>query len=218
MVILAIEKEMQKIYSSHGIVLIYGPAGSGKSLFCLQAIKLIKDLKGKIIYVDCQSSSFPYLRLKQIYGKDIEDVKERIFFVHPRNFYEQAKIIENISKLKKRVDIIIIDNMTYLYRLEKGGYGKSYKISKMLIKQIDTLADMAKNLKIPIIISSHVYSIPKETLKEWSIVGGKILEDKADYKIILLNYESKKKAIIINNTGKKSEYLFNINESGINEA
>ncbi len=212
-----IEKILKEVYSKPGVKLIYGPAGSGKSLFCLLAIKLRKDKEGKIIYIDCQSSVFPYSRLKQILNsQDLDYIKESIFFIHPKSFYEQSRIIDNVSKLKD-ISIIIIDNITYLYRLEKGGYGKAYNISKSLMKQIDTLAYISNNLKIPIVISGHIYSVPNErSMKKFEIVGGQILRKKAVWQIELIESSSERKVIIVQD-GKKNEFLFRITENGIED-
>ncbi len=215
-----LDQELQKIFSTPGIILIYGPAGSGKSLLCLLSIKLKKDPIGKIIYVDVQSSNFQYSRFKQICSPYlIKDIKDNIFFIHPKNFDDQSRIISHISELQEKIAIIIIDNITYLYRLEKGGYGKSYKISKKLIEQVELISAISKNLNIPIIVSSHVYSTFKENqLRDFMVVGGKILESKSTYKILLSNSGNKKRAIIINSKdNSKAEYFFQITQSGIED-
>ncbi len=220
-------EELLQALTAEGITLLYGPAGAGKSLLCLLAVLMNQNRQGKIFFIDCQSSSFPHERLEQL-CKDkalIRELKERIFFIHPKNLREQVRILEKLATVKKVIAAVIVDNITYLYRLEKGGYGKSgksYRTSKQLIDHVESLAALGEELHIPIILSSHIYSMPKKenaSSEAYRLIGGKILEQQAKRTIVFFDRGSSRMLRIIDTaSGKKLQHSFRIIDSGIEEA
>lgn len=207
------EKEIQRVLCSPGVILVYGPAGAGKTLLCLEAAAMQE--KGKIIYIDCQNSSFPIERLLQLnrkIGKDALD--ERIFFINPKDFFEQVRIIKSMTDLRQDISLLVVDNITYLYRLKKGKYGESLVTIRALISQARTLNKVAKRLNIPVIITSHVYARPGQKYKAYGIIGGDILKKSAQ-RIVALTEAHGMRKMKINEKGKSSEYFFSITENGI---
>src|SRR3989344_7438992 len=102
--------------------MIAGPAGSGKTNFCMQ-VAVSQAKKGKkVIYMDSEGG-FSIDRIKQLLDKDVEkldNVLENILLLKPTNFEEQKKDFLQLLKFVKQKDIglVIIDGMTMLYRLE----------------------------------------------------------------------------------------------------
>ncbi|MBI2546263.1 AAA family ATPase [Candidatus Woesearchaeota archaeon] len=203
---------LHDVLGKPGITLVHGPAGTGKTLACLEAVAL-HATKGKVIYIDCHVSSFPFERLMQITQMNPEKLSQRIFFIHPRTFIEQGNVIKGLQKLHKDIALIVVDNITYLYRLRKGGYGKSFATSKALMEQMEMLAEIAERLKIPVLVTSHVYASPEQSFKQHNVVGGKILERRAAQIIALSEAEGRRKMNVLGETHKA--YYFTITEKGI---
>ena len=77
-------------YETDIITTIYGPAGSGKTNFCLLAGVSQAKKGNKVIYVDTEGG-FSVERIKQIAGEDYEKVLSNILLLKPMNFEEQKK-------------------------------------------------------------------------------------------------------------------------------
>ena len=72
------------------------------------------------------------------------------------------------------MDLIILDSAVALYRVDDM---KSYKLSKELRKQIQSLSNTARNHDIAVIITNQIYnSFDDEGNSEVKPVGGDILE------------------------------------------
>ncbi|RMD66968.1 hypothetical protein D6817_02890, partial [Candidatus Pacearchaeota archaeon] len=125
-----------------GVVsVIYGPAGTGKTNFCVLA-SISQAKKGnKVIYVDTEGG-FSVERVKQIAESDTERVLKNILLLKPTNFSEQTKDIAKLNKhLKSESQLIVVDSMTTLYRLEFGiardkGEKEIHKVTTRLVEQM----------------------------------------------------------------------------------
>src|SRR3989344_586557 len=109
-------------YETDIITTIYGPAGSGKTNFCMLACVSQAKKANKVIFIDTEGG-FSIDRFKQIAGEDYENVLKNIILLKPTSFNEQKKAFETLLKeINKSSDIslIVIDGMTMLYRLELG--------------------------------------------------------------------------------------------------
>src|SRR3990167_2147098 len=77
------------------ITTVYGPAGSGKTCFCMLAsIAAVKAGK-KVIYIDTEGG-FSLERFKQI-CHDYEKVLEQIVFFKPSSFQQQKDIFVRLN-------------------------------------------------------------------------------------------------------------------------
>lgn len=183
-------------YEKDIITTIYGPAGIGKTNFCLAAVASQLKRGGKVIFIDTEGG-FSIERIRQIIQlkklenrnqeKNVfEGMLENLILLKPTNFEEQWKAFgELLKELKsdrqKNISLIIVDGMTMLYRLElaearkekedKERYEKIDEINSKLAKQMRLLAEIARKENIPIIITNQVYS---DFLKEEEILEGKI--------------------------------------------
>jgi len=112
-------------YEKNIITTIYGPAGSGKTLFCLLcSIKVAKAGK-KVIFVDTEGG-FSIERLKQLTA-DFKNVLEKIVFFRPTSFKEQKDAFEKLKDVvDNKVGLIVVDTISMLYRLELGKSDESY--------------------------------------------------------------------------------------------
>ena len=149
----------------------YGAPGTGKTNLCLMlSIECIKN-GGKVIYVDTEGGFSPE-RVAQL-TPEAENALRNISIVEPKDFKEQGDIIRNLHKME--ADLIIVDSAAALYRLEYADPDKeALEASRELGKQMAVLSSIAREKKIPVIITSHTY-------KDWEterneIVGGDSLK------------------------------------------
>ena len=182
-------------YEKDIITTIYGPAGSGKSNFCLMACASVAKKNGKVIFIDTEGG-FSLERLKQIANldnsEDFKKILENILILKPTNFEEQWKAFGELLKelradREKRIGSIIVDGMTMLYRLELAENTKDrntiQEINSKLARQMRLLAEIARKENIPVIITNQVYSefLSEEELRQGKerqvfMVGGDILK------------------------------------------
>jgi DNA repair protein RadB len=184
-------------YEKDIITVIYGDSGSGKTNLCLLAAVSQAKKGNKIIYVDTEGG-FSTERIKQLAGEEYDPTIKNIFLLKPTNFDEQKKAFDEILKhLKDEISLIIVDGMTILYRLEFAAakdqnQTEMQKINSELVRQMRTLAEIARKREIPIIITNQVYRWEDEK----KMVGGDILK-----------YWSKCHLEISNDKGKRTLYL-----------
>ena len=183
-------------YETDIITMIAGPAGSGKTNFCMQ-VAVSQAKKGKkVIYMDSEGG-FSIDRIKQLLDKDVEkldNVLENILLLKPTNFEEQKKDFLQLLKFVKQKDIglVIIDGMTMLYRLEladaKDEDGvqdirKIHEANQELAEQMGILAEITRKQIIPVLVTNQVYydflsfeEIRKGVKREMHLVGGDLMK------------------------------------------
>jgi len=197
-------------YEKGSLTTIYGPAASGKTLLCLiSAIKAAKTKK--VIYIDT-TKGFSASRINQL--NNSENALDNMFLLKPKNFYEQKIMIENLKEnINKDIGLIIIDTLTYFYRLELAK--DVDMINRVLSSQLNCLKDIAIKNNIPIIIVNQIYDDLKikDNVK---MIGGKILKIRSNCIMELKNYKAFKK-VIMKKPANEKELLFKIGEKGIFE-
>ena len=196
---------------------VYGPAGSGKTNICLStAYNAVKNNK-TVLFIDTEGS-FNQTRLEQICGKETQHVLENTILYTISSFEQQGKTVREITNSKKKIDFIIIDSFTALYRLEKND--ETYQeANRELGKQIALLLNYAQKNEIPILLTNQVYTNIDTDKTE--PVGGDIL--KYGTKIILeLKHANNgyRQAILKRHAFKKENQSmeFEIAEKGLKDA
>ena len=159
------------------ITQIYGSPSSGKSNVALALAVNVAKNNRKVIYMDTEGG-ISIDRIKQISGPYFSNVANNIIVLEPTNFLEQTENLRSINvwlrKHHEEVDLIILDSAVALYRVDDM---KSYKLSKELRKQIQSLSNTARNYDIAVIITNQIYnSFDDEGNSEVKAVGGDILE------------------------------------------
>jgi len=222
-------------YEKDIITTIYGPAGSGKTNFCVLASVSQAKKGNKIIFVDTEGG-FSVERVKQIAGEEYQKVLENIMLLKPTGFDEQkeafCKLLKEIKNNK--ISLIIIDGMTMLYRLALGEARdeeeaedekiiRIREINSELARQMRILAEIARKQDIPIIATNQVYSdfLTEEELKqgkekETHMVGGDIMRYWSKCIIELRLERGKRKAILRKHRSLPEKTLdFDIVKEGI---
>lgn len=161
-------------YEKEVISTIYGPAGSGKTLFgLLTMLCVIEDEGKKVIYIDTEGG-FSVERLKQL-TDNYKKILENTVFLNPTSFTEQK---DNFEKLKEivndKIGLIVVDTVSMLYRLEMGKSEDVYEVNKALGQQLGYLNEIARKKNIPVLIMNQVYA-DFENQNCVKIVGGDLL-------------------------------------------
>ena len=218
-------------YEKDIITTIYGPAGSGKTNFCLLAVVSQAKKNQKVIYVDTEGG-FSVDRVKQISEGDADELLKNILLLKPISFSEQEQAFNQLLKELKtqKIGLIVVDGMTMLYRLElaeaKNKENSSEEIKKInskLAKQMRILAEIARRKDIPVIVTNQVYSefLSESDLRAGkergvSMVGGDILKYWSKCIIELRNEKRGKKAILKKHRSlPEKELSFEITNKGI---
>ena len=202
----------------------YGAPGTGKTNICLLiAVECVKN-GGKVAYIDTEGG-LSLDRLKQLTG-DPENVLKNTILAEPRSFEEQAKCVRSLEK--EGVDLIILDSSVALYRLEHSENSELNKAgrkidkekteaNKELSKQLSILSNLARDKKIPVVVTTHTY-------KNWEtgendVVGGDSIKywSKAIVFLERTGKDGERKAIIAKHRsqpeGKSVKFV--ITEDGI---
>ena len=216
-------------YEKDIITTIYGPAGSGKTNFCLLAASSQAKKGKKVIYIDTEGG-FSVERARQIAGEKYKEVLDNVLLLKPTTFKEQQEaFFQLLKELKKgEVGLIIIDGMTMLYRLDlaeaKQKEESSIKeINSELARQMRILAEIARKQEIAVIVTNQVYGefLTEEDFKagkerQIRMVGGDILKYWSKCIIELENNRGKRKAILRKHRSlPEKELSFDIIKEGV---
>lgn len=215
-------------YEDDVITTIYGPAGSGKTNFCLLAAVSQSKKGNKVIYVDTEGG-FSVERVKQIAGESYQESLKNVLLLKPTTFKEQEiSFYKLLKEIKERtIGLVVIDGMTMLYRLDLAEAKKNSEnlriLNSKLATQMRILAEISRKRKIPIIITNQVYSefLTLDEIKSGkergvSMVGGDILKYWSKCIIELKNDRGKRKAILKKHRSlPEKELTFEIINTGI---
>jgi len=206
-------------YESDIVSVLYGGPGSGKTNFCLVAAVSQAKKDRKVVFIDSEGG-FSVERMRQLVeGKEEEEkVMENILLMKPTNFEEQKKAFVELGKhLRKEVGLIIVDSITILYRLEfanarEKGEEEIQKINSELVRQIKTLAEIARKQNIPVLVTTQVYKWEDQQ----NIVGGDILKYWAKCLIELENDKGRRIAYLRKHRSLPEDNLiFQIYDKGV---
>ena len=197
---------------------LYGAAGSGKTIICMQAVSSCIDKNDKTaVFIDTEGS-FSVERFCQISKKE---KLEKIIIKDVRDFEEQIKAIEKLEDIVKKNDagVVIVDSMVALYRLGKiGEDGAIQKANVELSAQFLMLSKIARTYNIPVIITNQVYT--NFETGELELVGGDIPKYSSKCLVLLEKLGiGKRKAVLMKHRSKceGEEAYFEINNTGISD-
>ncbi|WP_459202272.1 DNA repair and recombination protein RadB [Methanococcus sp. CF] len=153
------------------ITQVYGPPGVGKTNICILAmLKAIENGKN-VVYIDTEGS-LSIERIKQLSGKNCDELLKNIIIYEPSTFEEQSEALEKIFLLEN-IGLIIIDGIVSLYRLELcDNINENTKLNRMLGKQISNILKVARMKNSGILITNQV----KDSLNGIEPAGGRLLE------------------------------------------
>ncbi len=197
---------------------IYGGAGCGKTILCMQAASSCIDKNGKpAVFIDTEGS-FSVERFCQINKKENLD---KIIIKDAKDFGEQIKAIEKLKEIVEKNDagIVIVDSMVALYRLSKiGEDGAIQKANVELSAQFLMLSKIARTYNIPVIITNQVYT--NFETGELELVGGDIPKYSSKCLVMLEKQGvGKRRAVLMKHRSKLEgeESFFEVNNKGISD-
>ncbi|MFH1803176.1 MAG: DNA repair and recombination protein RadB [archaeon] len=186
-------------YETDIVTVLYGGAGTGKTNLCLLAAVSQAKKGNKVIFIDTEGG-FSVERVKQLVGEkeEVDGVLKNIFLLKPTSFDEQKKAFDELNKrLKDQIDLVVVDGMTILYRLDFADAREKsdmalQTINSELAKQMKTLAEIARKKEIPVLVTNQIYRWEDEQ----RMVGGDILR-----------YWGKCLIELVNEKGRRTVYL-----------
>ncbi len=148
-----------------------GPPGCGKTNICmLAAINAVAAGK-KAIYIDTEGG-FSFERFQQLAKENTDKILNEIMFFEPRTFKEQEEAIKKCKLLvsKDEFGLVVLDSSVALYRLEYAETDDVMKANKQLGIHLSILSAIAREFKIPVIITTHVFK--KNDSELLDVIGG----------------------------------------------
>ncbi|MFC1691139.1 DNA repair and recombination protein RadB [Nanoarchaeota archaeon] len=215
-----LDKLLEGGFENDVITTIYGPAGTGKTNFCIAAsIQAAKNGK-KVIYIDSEGG-FSVERFKQMINGsgEKEEIINNIIFYKPTTFEEQRETFEKLKEaVNENTGLIVFDSVAMLYRLEVGKTDDIVSVNRELGQQIASLTEITRKNNIPILLTNQVYS-DFENPDNVKLVGGDILKYGSKSLIELKNLHSNKRGAILkkHRSLPKKEIAFEIKEEGLFE-
>lgn len=174
--------------SAGSINLIYGEPETGKSTLALQCA-LNCALQGlKTLFIDCDNT-FSTERLFNLSTSNFDTVAEMILLMKPADFAEQTFVVDHLEDyIAKNFGLVVIDTFNSLYRAkvaETSSKTATFTLNRELNRQMAVLAQTAKMLNVPIVVTSQVRSIFSELSSSVTPVAQRILKFWADTVIAL---------------------------------
>ena len=207
-------------YEKDVITTVYGPAGSGKTSLCLLCAINVARTGKKVVFVDTEGG-FSLDRLKQITSHlnwDYKKILDNMVFLRPTSFEDQKKSFQKLKQIvNDKIGLIVVDTIAMLYRLELSKEEDIHEVNIELGRQISYLTEIARNKKIPVLITNQVYT-DFDNRDKVNIVGGDILKYGSKCLIELqITPNGNRRAIIKKHRSLKEEkeLLFKIVEGGI---
>ncbi|NYZ79898.1 DNA repair and recombination protein RadB [Candidatus Micrarchaeota archaeon] len=195
------------------ITQFYGASGAGKTNVAISAAYTAAKTGKRVLFIDTEGS-FHEERVKQIFGRE-RGLLKNVSLIDASNFEEQKNAIASIEK--EKADLVIVDSMTSLYRVERND-DNYYDVNRELGKQASLLLAYARKNKVPVLITNQVYTNVDSGFEE--PVGGDILKY---YSKIIVGLEKNghaRKALLRKHVCKKDggECSFMIVERGLTDA
>jgi DNA repair protein RadA len=143
----------------------YGDPISGKTQLCYTMCALLPLYYG-VIYIDTENKFRPerVLSIARSRGLNIEDILHRIQVTKPIDTNEQETRIEAacqaIEKSNSTIKLLVVDSMTYLYRVEYPGRSKLTEKQQKLNLYMHKLSKVAQTKNIAVVVTNQVQHTP----------------------------------------------------------
>ena len=173
------------LFPIKGILSVWGDFGVGKTTFSLQkAINYASD-KNKIIYIYTKPN-FPFEKINKYVQKSVKDTLDNMIFIKSLNFEDLYSLVFNLEfivldtykKPNTIIDLIIIDSITDLYRLElnRESKEKNFLLNYKLNQILANLFFLNKKYSINIIVVNTQTNINQNGQLIEVQSGGKVMD------------------------------------------
>ena len=207
-----------------GIFSIWGDFGVGKTTFALQTAFNSAKIGKQVVYIYTKPN-FPFEKIGMIQNNSFE-ILDKIIFIQTTNFDELNSVVFNfeflilqyLQKSNINFNLIVIDSLTNLYRIElnKEKKEKNYNLNYQLNQILANLFYINETYGIEILI---INEISRKNINDQIIelqTGGKVMEYWVNYqlkisrtrklnerKLILTKYPEKSRTNFISIIRKK---------------
>jgi RecA/RadA recombinase len=219
-----IDKNLEAGIAPETITMIYGEPETGKTTFSIQcAANCALQLKLKTLFVDCDNTFAPE-RLSQITQEKFTAAAEQIILMKPKDFAEQTAVVDQLSDyVSKGFGLVVIDTFNSLYRAKIADTTAktSFAVNRELNKQMAILAQTAKTLRIPIIVTSQVKAVFDDTFISVAPVATRVLQFWADTTLALKPTENPQVIKVVlqqkNRNPQEATCYLKISQTGIHD-
>jgi len=171
--------------AKEGITSLWGDFGVGKTTLSLQTANKYALNKRKVLFIYTKPN-LPYKKLSSVFTNNLNDVLENISFIHTANFDDIFKFVFNLefiilNDLKTEdstFNLIVIDSMTDLYRLElnREKKGKNFILNYKLNQLIANLVNLKQKYDIEILIINELSRRTHEGITYEVESGGNVMQ------------------------------------------
>ena len=157
---ISLDKLLGGGFPVENISLVYGEAETGKTSLSIQCAVSCARRGFKSLFIDTDGT-FSYERLSQIAEYDYEKISPLMIIMKPTTFKEQSKVIDQLEKvITKNFELIVIDTLTSLYRVELDDQKEMFAANRELNRQLAVLTQIVKTYSIAVLVISQVRSVP----------------------------------------------------------
>lgn len=150
-----------------GLWIVYGPAGSGKTTFCMHAAGE-KIAQGKrVVYIDAEQS-LDAMRFEEIHEKKSLDMG-KLLILRPTSFADLHAKILNLRTVLDHCHLIVVDTIGSFYRREVADDLRT--TSNNALMQMRVLSELSKH--VPVIVTNQVSAVMGTS--DVRMVGGDLI-------------------------------------------
>ena len=155
----------------------YGQPGSAKSQIALQTTVKVAYAGRKVIFVDTEGG-FSVERIGQMCNGFSQNVLDNIVILEPKEWTDQRDAIRGLEELCRTHNpgLVVVDSIIALWRLTIAEEN-AFEINREMATQLSILSRIAREHKIPVLITNQVYADVetgkiemscKNIMKSWS--------------------------------------------------
>ena len=183
---ISLDKLLGGGFPAKTISLLYGEAETGKTSLAIQCAVNCARKKIKSLFIDTDGT-LSYERLSLIAQYDLKEISPFIIIMRPTIFQDQSRVIDNLEKIiTKKFELIIVDTITSLYRVEPEDKKETFIANRELNRQLGILTQMAKTTGIAVLITSQVRNFPFGLKMKTKPIARRVLNYWSD---VILNLE-----------------------------
>jgi DNA repair protein RadB len=157
---------------------LYGEAGSGKTIVCLEAARRVALAGRWVVYIDTEGLSVD--RVSAGAGDRLPELLRHMLVATPKSLEEQTRAVRTACGLardrKRPVGLIVLDSATFFYRLTLGADTED-EGRQALTEQLGLLVATTLSELVPVLVTNQVWT----NLRDGSLepLGGSFLNHAA---------------------------------------
>jgi len=153
---LALDRLLKGGIQPKQLTLVYGEPKTGKTTLCIGCASNCASIGMNVLFVDSDHTFYPE-RLAQIAGESFKEASERILVLKPETFQTQSALCERLDQYAcSGVELVIVDTITSLYRVELSTRKEAFSVNRELNRQLAYLSHWAETLGLAVLATSQV--------------------------------------------------------------